>query len=266
MGRALPLVVQEAVRAYLEAVDATVPGLIVGLYLTGSVALGDFRPHASDIDFVAVAAGPPGPAALAALAEVHTRGRARPYLDGIYVTWGDLAGDPGAAATGPYTNEGRFQPHSRAQRHPVTRHTLWRHGIPLRGPAREDLAVWTDTAALTSWTRGNLETYWRPWWQRSAGLLSRAGLAMLGAWAPAWGVLGVSRLHYTLATGEITSKEGAGVYAKAALPSRWHHVLDECLRIRRGEGGRSLYRNPLERRRDALLYMRAVLTEAHRLQ
>ena len=44
----------ETVNRYLELIDAALPERIAGLYLTGSIALGDYRPGQSDIDFVAV--------------------------------------------------------------------------------------------------------------------------------------------------------------------------------------------------------------------
>jgi hypothetical protein len=50
----LPPLVTTIVDAYLDALDTDAPGLITGLYLTGSAALNDFRPRTSDIDFVAV--------------------------------------------------------------------------------------------------------------------------------------------------------------------------------------------------------------------
>ncbi|WP_279582729.1 nucleotidyltransferase domain-containing protein [Fodinicola feengrottensis] len=82
----------ESVVGYLEAVDALAPGLVEGFYLEGSAALGDFQPHSSDIDFVAVTADRPDTTALGTLAEVHAklRNRRRPFLDGVYVTWEDL--------------------------------------------------------------------------------------------------------------------------------------------------------------------------------
>jgi hypothetical protein len=40
---ALPQVVDDVVGSYLDEVDAQVRGLIEGLYLIGSVAMGDFR-------------------------------------------------------------------------------------------------------------------------------------------------------------------------------------------------------------------------------
>jgi hypothetical protein len=148
---------------------------------------------------------------------------------------------------------------------PVTWHTLARHGMALRGRSPADLEIWTDPAALASWTLENLDLYWEPWLRRFSRSPSIEGLASLGEWAPAWGVLGVSRVHYTLATGEITSKEGAGLHALRAFPERWHRVIHECLRIRRGAGGRSPYRTPIARRRDALGYIAMAIDEAQSL-
>jgi hypothetical protein len=75
----------------------------------------------------------------------------------------------------------------------------------------------------------------------------------------------VSRLHYTLATGDITSKEGAGQHALRTFPDRWHRLVNESLRIRRAEPRRSLYRSPLTRRRDVLAFGDMVIADAHRL-
>ncbi len=85
------------------------------------------------------------------------------------------------------------------------------------------------------------------------------------SWGPAWGVLGVSRLHYTLATGAIASKCGAGEYAREAFDPRWRHIIDECLRIRRGGPGRARYRSPFARRRAALDFVAMAIDDAHRL-
>ena len=42
------------VQRYLRLADRLLPGMITGFYVTGSVALGAYRPGRSDIDFVAV--------------------------------------------------------------------------------------------------------------------------------------------------------------------------------------------------------------------
>ncbi len=148
---------------------------------------------------------------------------------------------------------------------PVTWHILAHHGITIRGPQRQTLDIWTDREVLASWARANLDGYWRRWRQRRSRLLSRPGLVCLGSWGPAWGVFGVSRLHYTLATGEVTSKEGADLYALATFPLRWRRIINECLRLRRGGHGQPLYGNPLTRRREVLAFMEMVMDAAVRL-
>jgi hypothetical protein len=266
-GPSLDRRVREILAALLDAADMAAPGLIEGFYPVGSVALADFRPHESDIDFMAVMAARPGAVVCDALHKAHVELQARqprPHIEGVYVTWDDLRRDPDLAAPAPSWHAGRFQADSFAL-NPITWHTLAHHGIAVRGPAPVNLTIHTDPARLTAWTRHNLDVYWRPWHDRSARLFSRAGVAALGAWAPAWGVLSVSRLHYTLATGEITSKAGAGCYVLDTFPARWHRIIDECLRIRRGERGPSLYRNPLARRRDMLAYIDRVITAAKQL-
>ncbi len=255
--------VQAVVDDYLSAVDRAVPGLVEGFYLVGSVALGDFRPHASDVDFVAVTASPPSEPDLVALRRAHRSLARRPFLDGAYVTWQDLGAEPALAAPGAGVHEGRL--HRRdGGCDPVTWHTLADHGVPVRGPEPAALRVWTSRVALSAWTRRNLDDYWRVWLRRSSRLLSRPGLACVHPWGPAWGVLGVSRLHYTLATGGITSKYGAGLYARETFDPRWSRIVDECLRLRRGDGGRPGYRSPFARRRAALAFVAMVIEDAHR--
>lgn len=257
-------IVWELVASFLESVDQEIPNLIEGLYLTGSVALLDFRPHESDIDFVAVTASRPDANALEALKRVHNQLQTqypRPPFEGVYVTWDDLRRDPDLAKPAPSWHEGELRSDGFAL-DPVTWHTLARHGVSVRGPAPMSLDIWTDHEALASWTLNNLDTYWRPWHDRFSRPLSREGMAALGTWAPAWCVLGVSRLYYTLATGEITSKERAGLYALEVFPSQWHRIIKECLRIRRGGNGHSLYTTPIDRRRDALAFLDMVIDDA----
>ncbi|MFF7454343.1 nucleotidyltransferase domain-containing protein [Kitasatospora sp. NPDC008115] len=260
--------VHEIADAYLALVDAASPGLVEGLYVVGSTALDDFHPARSDIDFVAVTADPVTAEQLIGLERVHARlavRHPRPVFDGPYLTWHELAGSPAQASPGPHVFGGTVRHRVRSGRTPVLWHTLARHGVTLCGPRAQELMIDTDPEELAGWTAGNLEEYWRPWWRRSSRLASRPGLACLNAWGPAWGVLGVSRLHYTLATGRIASKRGAGEYARAVFDERWHRIVDECLRIRDGGRRRSYYPNPFVRRADALAFMDMAITSAELL-
>ncbi|HEV2123371.1 MAG TPA: nucleotidyltransferase domain-containing protein, partial [Chloroflexota bacterium] len=145
MALSLPPHVAPVITTFLETVDAEQPTLIEGLYLTGSVALGDFRPRASDIDFVAVTATRPDGISLAALQRAHRILQVRysgTVFEGVYLTWDDLTGDPSAISTAPAAFGGRFHPTARFALNPVTWHTLAKHGVVCRGPAVTSLDVW----------------------------------------------------------------------------------------------------------------------------
>lgn len=273
-------------RAYLSAVDAEAPGLVDGLYLLGSVALGEFRPGTSDIDYLAITAAPLDRAALAALARAHRRARLRhprPHFDGRYVRWRDLASDPRRLAPGPSTAMGTFRASGGGECDPVAWHTLAAHGVACRGPAPQALTIWTDPGALRSWTLDNFAHYWRPLIAQSRGVGSWR-LTSFSTYGAVWIVLGVCRLHYTLASGSIASKAQAGEYGLRTFPDRWHRVLREALRIRatdtaradfasacaetltelgwgRGAGG-SLYESPAARRREVLAFADMVIADA----
>ncbi|MFH8348851.1 aminoglycoside adenylyltransferase domain-containing protein [Streptomyces sp. NPDC018045] len=262
--------VEAVVRAFLASTDRLCPGLVEGLYLTGSIALGDFRPGRSDIDFVAVTARRLAAADVAALEQAHAETRARhprPYFDGVHVTWQDLAAGFASCPAVPYTLRGRFRTGDAFEVNPVTWTVVAQHAVPVRGPVPGGFEVGVDRAALRDWTLGNLGGYWRRWHTAHRKPLSLPGLAALGGGAPAWGVLGVSRLHHTTATGKVISKGGAGRYALETFAPRWHPVIGEALRLHRSASAppaapsRPL-RNPFARRRAATDFVAMVVEDA----
>ncbi|WP_229068904.1 hypothetical protein [Actinoplanes sp. DH11] len=266
-SRAVPSEAADVVRAYLRLADDEAPGLVEGLHLVGSVALDEFRPYASDVDFLAVTGDRLDDAGMAALDRVHRRLRAyrkRPAFDGYYVTWGDLAADPAVVPAGPASHEGRFAA-SPVVRGPVEWHTLAQCGVPCLGPDVAALGVWTDTDTLRRWVLGNLDTYWGRLRQAGDRLPSPYGLVSLTPQAVVWCVTGLSRIHYTLVSGMITGKEGGAVHALEAFPSRWERIAREALRIRRRESAGSLYGTALHRRRDLLAFWDMVYGDAQRI-
>lgn len=269
-----PLVATD-VDAYLAKVEAEAQGLLVGFYLVGSVAMGDFRgggrlarlgssgAASSDIDFVAVTSRPVDRVDLLALERVHrhlARCRLRPALDGMYLTWADLAHGPAGLGERPHV-----QVHAgsvalpRAATSPVAWHELAERRVACAGPHPTNLQVWTDERALARWCRANLQTYWQRWHQQGHSVLTGPGLSCLTSFGPAWAVLGASRSHHTGRTGRLISKTAAGQYARETFDPRWHRIVDESLRIRTGSGRRSLYRDPVTRRRATLDYVEMVL-------
>lgn len=244
--------VDEATRAagrYLSLADRLLPGRIIGFYLVGSSALGAFRDGRSDIDFVAVVdrlltsaemrrlrvvqVGSAVRTTARALAAGH---RALPgTVNGAYVCANDLTRPvtsirPVASHVG-----GRLHRGAAFDVNPVVWKELAENGIALRGPEPACLGLDPEPALLRRWNLDNLNGYWARW----------ADLAMRGRrasspllptdWIVAWGVLGPPRLHCTIASGRVVSKESAGEYALDRFDPEWHPIVRDGLAFTRGE-------------------------------
>lgn len=247
--------------AYARLVDDKLPERIRALYLAGSVALDDYRAGQSDIDFVAVSDTALEPLELEALRRVHAelrRTRPRPELDGIYLTSPALAAAPVGLSV-PCCLRGRFEPSGDFAVNPVTWCILHRHPLPLRGPAKP--AVFHDDQMLREWCRERLRSYWGAYVRIARGYGIHR-LYSLTHELIVWGVLGVSRAHATIRTGDMISKTAAGAYALDAFPSRWSAIVRDAV-AGRGGGGSS-YRNMFARRRELLAFMEYVISDALR--
>jgi hypothetical protein len=227
----LPAVVAELTGRHLEMLDAALPGRVTGLYLTGSLPLGDFHPHTSDIDGVVVVTEPV--TELDVLREIHGELTGGPAYDVVYLTAAELALPPRRDRPAVFTLDGEFKtaPHGG----PVTP-VLWAELARRPVVVREHpgLEVYDDDAALRAFTRDNLASYWVP----QTGELERHldGLpddAPVETWVLTWFVLGVPRLHALLATGEFVSKSAAGHWAARHFP-RWAELCDRCVAARAG--------------------------------
>ncbi|HLN75420.1 MAG TPA: hypothetical protein VK204_00165 [Nocardioidaceae bacterium] len=243
----LPRPVREVTGLFLSLVDEAAPGLVEGLYLHGSLGFGEWYDGRSDIDYVAVLADRPDEKSVDLLRKVHDEVSStfqRPPFDGFHLTWDDLARSPYSCPDLPCTQAGFFYDEARLDVHPVTWHELARHGVTVRGPDLPEVDIWTDDQALRRYTRENLGTYWREQADAIARFPAEAGKPDIVAWC----VLGVSRLHHLLATGELTSKTGAGRYAAEAFGERWRLIITEALAVRVTGATSGAYEDAPERR------------------
>ncbi len=147
------------------------------------------------------------------------------------MTWDDLARPPTGVAGLPGVLEGEWSRDHGPD--PVTWHELAHHGVHVHGPDLADVAIHTDVAALRGYSHRNLTDYWEP---NLRGLAAGRGAASRPD-VVEWFVLGIPRLHHAIATGSLTSKDGAGHYALEVFGrQRWRPVVTEALTHRaRGE-------------------------------
>jgi len=262
----VPEEAHEVIDHFLWLADDILPGCIEGLYLVGSIALGDYKPGRSDIDFVVVAGDALSAEELDRLEQVHRALSAdipRPWFDGIYVTWSDLERGPEGIGDVPFTHEGKFARDGGFEANPAVWLTLRNHPCAIRGPSAP--RVWHDAATIRRWNIDNLNSYWRDLLsqgrdaaQRAAALESDVRVNR----AVAWCVPGVARLHYTIAVGDVTSKSGACCYALDTFPERWSTVIKEAVALRHGEPLPS--RDRASRFADVLDFMEFVIEDAGR--
>ena len=252
----MPEIATEVTERYLEL--AREAGVTPdALYLTGSIALNDFREGLSNVNFVVVNDGQPGREELALLADVHKALRTeypQPWFSGIYVTWNDLAADPARIGKVPGHIEGHFGSVGSAEANPAVWMTLHDHPLAVRGP--EKPVVWHDPAVFKRWNLARINTFWKSW-------LSRNEEKQLTAQALLFSVPGVLRAHCGVATGAVVSKSGACRHGFGAIADVWHGPIQDALDLRTGV--RSPDGRPYHRGQKALALMRLLIADANRL-
>lgn len=215
------MVYEHAAERFLKALDATLaPDMVRGVYVVGSAALGGWQPGRSDLDVLVVIDRPMTETDLAMVGEMHTllestRADDEPHSDGHYVTPNLLGAS--TEATVPFSVDGVFKTDG-GTTDPVLWAILDRHGVTLHGPTASELKVAPDPAWLREWNHGNLESYWRTHTNYRAQLSERDPASPIDPYLLAWEVTGPGRLHATIATGDVISKEASADYTAGLFP------------------------------------------------
>lgn len=211
---------QQAADRYLKALETTLaPDMVRGVYVVGSAALGSWRPGRSDLDVLVVLDRPLTDSDLAMVGEMHAVLEATraggPHSDGHYIT-PDLLGARSEVRV-PFSVDGGFKPEGETT-DPVLWAILDQYGVTLRGPRAAELRVGPDPAWLREWNRGNLESYWRGHVDHRSRLAEQEPGSAVDPYLLAWEVTGPGRLHATIATGKVISKEASADYTARLFP------------------------------------------------
>lgn len=136
----------------------TQPCVVMGLYVGGSLATGDYRPGVSDIDGVALVASTPAPAVRAQLVEVHRRLALEypggPALHCVYVSLTDVEDRRRAHWTWAFGELFR-RPVSA-----IARAELLADPIIVTGPPPSSWLLPTSREELRDAARAELSGYW----------------------------------------------------------------------------------------------------------
>lgn len=202
---------------------------LVGAYLGGSLALGDFNPAVSDIDALVVTAEPVSGSVLRQLETMHGQIGASDYqwaprLELSYFPAEAIRRhDPGNRHHPSIGETWAFGINGHDEAWVVQRWIIREKGITLCGPPPAQLIDPLSAADLRQAVVTLLREDWsgrlrNPEWFRRRNF-------------QAYGVLTMCRCHYTIITGAVASKPVAAAWAKEALPD-WAHLIDQALRWR----------------------------------
>jgi hypothetical protein len=219
---------------FLQGVQAFLGELLVGIYLHGSLATGDFDPLSSDIDFVVVTAEPLPDELLPALAKMHARlvaggSKWAAKLEGAYISrqalrryeWGQTVcawlGVDGHFAREPLGNDWVIQSY-----------VIREHGLIVTGPDPSTLIDPILPEALREAELATLRWWWAPQLENSSRLHSRE--------YQAYAVLTMCRALYTLHFGTVASKPVAAYWAQMELGKRWAALIQRSLACHEADG------------------------------
>lgn len=239
----IPLEVARATYAYLRAADRFLPGGIIACAATGSLALGAYREGISDIDLVAVVddSWRGRRTVIPRLRLLHlsrfprvgarvVRGLGASATCNTSFIWASDAGRPVSAIRPVASHVGeQFVAGRSFDVNPVMWSELVGGGIALRGPEVSSWGLFPEPDAVAEWTRKNLRGYWLP---LADGLDVRRRPLTPGN--VAWLVCGPARMHATMTTCDIISKEEAGRRAREIFPQHTE-IIDVALAARCGE-------------------------------
>jgi Domain of unknown function (DUF4111)/Nucleotidyltransferase domain len=212
----------------LAGVRGTLGPQLVGVYLDGSLATGDFAEHSSDIDLLVVTEDALSDEVVAALGTMHARlatgtSRWARELEVSYIPRRAIRRFDPDNNLHPCIQRGSGRLLAEEHDHAwvIHRHVIREHGVALGGP---DPRTLIDPVA--------------------AGDLRAAVVSLLGGWwtpAPtcrrwltnpfyrSYAVLTMCRMRYTLQYGVVVSKPFAAGWARATLDAQWTPLIQAAL-------------------------------------
>ena len=198
---------------------------LVGVYLRGSLVMGEFDPATSDLDFLTVTKHPVSDVEFAALNALHSR-------------LGQLANRYGDQLEGPYIDRSAVRRFQSGQQHPtiargetlgwpehrdnwvLERWTVRENGVTLLGPDPKTLIDPISSDELRAAVRTRLSDWIDyandpddPGWRMPSGEMTYAVETMC-------------RALCSLATGELPSKKRAVAWALETVPEPWRSTVE----------------------------------------
>jgi hypothetical protein len=227
--------VNRAVERLRDGIAEALGGQLVGLYLHGSLALGDFYPPASDIDFHAATTGALDDPSVERLAAMHTAFKAEggwpARLEGIYFPVATLRRhDPSGAPAPTVGVDWDLRPGRPGPTWILDRWVTRERGVVITGPDPRDLIDPIGPADLRAAVLASLLGHWADQLEEGAdvGWLRPRNYQ-------AFAILTMCRDLYVLEEGAVVPKPVAAGWAMAHLAPPWPARVEQAMAWRADE-------------------------------
>lgn len=218
--------VNDVLHHFLAQVRRILGDRFGGMYLDGSLALGDFSPQSSDIDFVVATDGPLPDAVFPALRDMHTQfdssGSAwATEVEAVYVPWEAMRRYDAAHARWPRIERGETLVMQQGDSGWIVHWYIVReHGVAIAGPDPRTLIDPIDPHDLR---RGmaNIGASWLEPARHDRAALQRRG-------TQAYTVLTLCRMLCTFERGAVVSKPVAARWAQTILNGCWAALIERA--------------------------------------
>jgi len=225
---------------FLSRIQTILGDHFCGMYLSGSLALGDFAAHRSDIDFVVATDAEVSGDLLSSLRAMHARFNAgdSPWateVEAAYIPRDALRRYDPADARHPHIERGADETLDMDEFGSdwiVQRSILREHGIVLAGPDPKTLIDPVLPDDLRRAVAALMDEWWGPMRDDPAPLLRQH----IGY--QAYAVLTMCRILSTLDSGAVVSKPVAARRAQGVRGGRWAALIERALAWRKDRPGR----------------------------
>jgi len=211
----------------LSEVRALIGEQLLGMYLNGSLSLGAFEPGSSDIDFLVITVEALTNEQVRALSDMHARlltsglGYAT-RLEGFYLPQAVLRHPTPANTSYPCSAQTKgLLLVELGSDWVIQRHLVRESAIVLWGPSPQMLLDVVLPGELRAAVIEQVTGFWKQQLEHPEWLRPRE--------EQAFAILTMCRALYTLAWGEVVSKQRAAAWAREALEAPWAQLIDRAL-------------------------------------
>jgi hypothetical protein len=217
----------DLISIFRKKLEYILPSKFYGLYLYNSVAMGNFEPQYSDVDFIVILKSKLTNEEITNLKTLHEKlGIDYKYgskLDGMYLQYNMLGKMNDEIEKYPYVKDAVLYEAGYFDINYVTWWSLKEYEMAIESPSIKNELLDISFAKVIQTMKYNLNEYW-------ASKLETTEIFNDDMWVE-FAVVTLSRIVYTLEDKEIKSKSESCLYIVSKYP-KWRKLIEETLAIR----------------------------------